>query len=385
MTVGIESVSPADLALGTTRRARIALFAVHLPMVGFFVLNTTTTLLDNEDPKPVLLPAVIAISGLQLHLSLVTAEARSRRGAIGSWVVLTTLAVIVMVVAGSPGLVALWFVGAAGAMAFRGRPGAGVFAVAIAAFVVFGALDSGAQRWTTSFWAFAVYVLTVGAVGATGMYIAARMVPVVDELFRTRAELSLSAVHDERRRFSRDLHDVFSQGLSAIALKGDLARALLAADPARARRETQDLIAVAESLLRDLPEVTHADRPTSFADESRTAAQLLRDAGVQVRIDDDLHAVDPDTDAVLGWAVREGTTNVLRHSAARQVQLRAGCSDGRTWFELTNNRRLDGDGQAGSGLVGLADRAQAIGGTVTSGPLGADSWRLRVEIPGEKT
>ena len=150
-------------------------------------------------------------------------------------------------------------------------------------------------------------------------------------------------VHQERRRFSRDLHDVLGQGLSAIALKGDLACALLAADPARACRETQDLIAVADSLLRDLPEVTHADRPTSFVNETRTAAQLLRDAGIDVRIDDDLREVDAETDAVLGWAVREGTTNALRHSAARQVQLRAGRTAGRTWLELVNDRPLESD------------------------------------------
>jgi two-component system, NarL family, sensor histidine kinase DesK len=380
----MASVSPADVALGTTRRARIALVAVHVPTITFLILNTTTTLFNNPSPKPILLAAVVAIGGLQLHLSLATAQGRRPQAAIGSWVVLLTLAIVVMISAGYPSFVALWFVGAAGAMAFPGRWGAAVFATAIGTLVVLGATTYTEQRWTTSFAAPLLYFLTVGAVGTAGMYAAARMVPVVDELFRTRAELSAYAVHQERRRFSRDLHDVLGQGLSAIALKGDLARALLADEPARARRETQDLIAVADSLLRDLPEVTHADRPTSFANETRTARQLLRDAGIELQIDDSLRDIDTETDTVLGWAVREGTTNALRHSAARQVQLRSGRTDGRTWLELVNDRPLASDTSNGSGLVGLADRARALGGSLISGPV-ADSWRLRIEIPEDAT
>jgi signal transduction histidine kinase len=375
------SASPADVALGTTRRARIALLAVHVPTIGFLILNTTTGLLNNPTPTPFLWPAVVAIAGLQLRLSLATAWGYRPRAAISSWVILLTLAVVVMIVAGYPSFVALWFVAATAAFVFPGRWAAGVFAAAVSAFVVLGGTTYTGELWTTSFWSTLFYILTVGAVGATGMYVAARMVPVVDELFRTRAELSLSAVNQERRRFSRDLHDVLGQGLSAIALKGDLGRALLAADPVRARRETQDLIAVADSLLVDLPEVAHADRPTSFACEARTAARLLRDTGIELRIDNDLHEVDAETDAVLGWAVREGTTNALRHSAARRVQLRAGCSGGRTWLELVNDRARESSGEAGSGLVGLTDRARAIGGTVTSGPVGTDTWILRIEIP----
>ena len=119
----VASVSPADVALGTTRRARIALLAVHVPTISFFVLNTTTTWLNNPNPEPLLWPAVVAIAGLQLRFSLAAAQGRRPRAAVGSWVALLTLAVIVMVIAGYPSVVTLWFVAAAGAKAFPGRWG----------------------------------------------------------------------------------------------------------------------------------------------------------------------------------------------------------------------------------------------------------------------
>jgi signal transduction histidine kinase len=380
MTAIALSNSPADLALGTARRARIALLAVHLPAIGFLVLNTTTTLLNNPDPVPALLPAVLAVAGLQLYISVTVANGMRPRAAFLAWLAILALAVVVAAVAGYVGLVALWFVGASGAMVLPGRAGGAVFLGSVLVFAGASGSYEGTSL-TPEFAAFIVYALTVAAVGASGMYMAVRLVPVVDELLRTRAELALSAVDRERRRFSRDLHDALGQGLSAIALKGDLAHALLPRDPSRARREADDLVVVAEALLNDLPQVTHADRVLSFATEARVAASLLEDAGIEVGLDINLEGVDRETDALFGWAMREGATNALRHSAARQVDVRVGPSGEWVRLELINDGVAAQPSGAGSGLAGLAERARERGGSVEWTRDDGGRFRLRVLIP----
>jgi signal transduction histidine kinase len=382
MTAIALSNSPADLALGTARRARIALLAVHLPAIGFLVLNTTTTLLNNPDPVPALLPAVLAVAGLQLYISVTVANGMRPRAGFLAWLAILLLAVVVAALAGYVGLVAFWFVGASGAMVLPGRAGAAVFLGSVLAIVVVGASESyDATPPAPEFAAFIVYTLTVAAVGTSGMYMAVRLVPVVDELLRTRAELALSAVDRERRRFSRDLHDALGQGLSAIALKGDLAHALLLRDPGRARREADDLVVVAEALLNDLPQVAHADRVLSFAAEARVAASLLEDAGIEVRLDINLEGADRETDALFGWAMREGATNALRHSAARQVDVRVGPSGEWVRLELINDGVAAQPSGAGSGLAGLAERARELGGSVEWTRDDGGRFRLRVLIP----
>jgi hypothetical protein len=73
-------------------------------------------------------------------------------------------------------------------------------------------------------------VLAIG-----GLYASARLVAQVDELETTRAALARGAVDAERRRLSGDLHDVLGQSLTALSLKADLARRLVAADRAARR------------------------------------------------------------------------------------------------------------------------------------------------------
>jgi two-component system, NarL family, sensor histidine kinase DesK len=381
MTAMALSNSPADLALATARRARIAMLVVHLPAIGFLVLNTTTTLLNNPDPVPALLPAVLAIAGLQLYISVTVANGTRPRAGFLAWVSILVLAVVVAALAGYVGQVAFWFVGASGAMVLPGRAGAAVFLGSVLAIVVGASESYEPTSLTPEFTAFIVYALTAAAVGTTGMYVAVRLVPVVDELLRTRAELALSAVDRERRRFSRDLHDALGQGLAAIALKGDLAWALLGRDQSRARREADDIVVVAEALLNDLSQVTHADRVLSFAAEVRAAAGLLEDAGIEVRLDIDLQRVAPEIDALFGWAMREGATNALRHSAARQVDVRAGPAGEWARLELINDGAAAQSSGAGTGLAGLAERARELGGSAEWGRDDGGRFRLRVLIP----
>ena len=87
---------------------------------------------------------------------------------------------------------------------------------------------------------------------------------------------------------------------------------------------------------------------------------------------------------VLAWAVREGTTNVLRHSDARTCSIALGAGDGGVWLEVANDGAQGTSGR-GSGLAGLAERAEALSGSVRAEAPGDGRFRLRVWIPEEIT
>jgi two-component system, NarL family, sensor histidine kinase DesK len=212
------------------------------------------------------------------------------------------------------------------------------------------------------------------------LYGSARLVRVLDELQATRAELAELAVGRERLRVSRDLHDLLGQSLSAISLKGDLAVRLLASDLPAARAEIESLTGVARQALGGVRAVTRDEHAVSLATEIEGAAGLLGAAGIDTRVDLDLPQLPGPVEEVLAWAVREGVTNVLRHSQARTCSISAGRRDGRLWLEIENDGASLPAGQ-GSGLAGLAGRAQMVSGSVSAGPTRQGWFRLLVEVP----
>jgi two-component system, NarL family, sensor histidine kinase DesK len=215
----------------------------------------------------------------------------------------------------------------------------------------------------------AAYLLTVSSLVAAGMTASARLVPIVAELDAARDALAAGAVRPERRRMSRDLHDVLGQSLTAISLKGDLARRLIGADRAAAAREIDELEPVAISLAAEIEAVGRDEREVAFATEAGAATDLLRLAGIDVRADLDVDGIAPDASAVLGFAIREGATNILRHADARRCTIHAARRDGVIRPELVN----DGAGARrthGTGLQNLADRLAELDGRAAGGLLG---------------
>ncbi len=128
--------------------------------------------------------------------------------------------------------------------------------------------------------------------------------------------------------------------------------------------------------------MTRDEHAVSLRSEAQGAAALLGAAGIDARVDLDLPGLPPAVEAVLAWTVREGVTNVLRHSQARACQITAGRHDGYVWLEIGNDgvRTPAGTGR-GSGLTGLAERARALSGSASAERTRDGRFRLRVEIP----
>jgi two-component system sensor histidine kinase DesK len=208
------------------------------------------------------------------------------------------------------------------------------------------------------------------------------------ELNEARAELALSAVEAERERFARDLHDLLGHSLSVIAIKAELAGRLMSIDPARAAAEVADVEGVARESLREVREAVSGYRQPTLEKELEGARVALSAAGIEAEVVRAPVALDPEVEAVLAWAVREGATNVIRHSGAThcQVRVRAGLDDAAVEVVDDGEGPACGRGEAGEvtghGIAGLGERAERLRGQIEAGgrPDGR-GFRLAVSIP----
>lgn len=365
----------------TARQARWLLIALHVPMFAVPVLFTGLGVsgLSGRDPVLAVVFGLVVV-GLQLRHSL--AAARDVRP--GGWI--WTLLVLVALVYLPFWLLDWWpvwegaqfFAVASALMVLRGRLRV-VVCVAMALFAV-GAEVATAP--STSVFGL-VYVFGYGMfslVEPAILYLAARLVVVLREVEDTRAALAEAAVGRERLRLSRDLHDLFGQSLSAISLKGDLALRLLPVDPPAARDEVTGITELARDTLRRMRAVTRDEHAVSLRDEADGAAALLGTAGVRAVIDLPYAELSLDTQQIFAWTVREGVTNVLRHSEAGHCSITVTRLVGTARLEIVNDRVRVRSGGDGRGIAGLAARAEALGGVATAGVSG-DEFRLVVEVP----
>jgi two-component system sensor histidine kinase DesK len=206
------------------------------------------------------------------------------------------------------------------------------------------------------------------------------LISVNAELVEARDELTRNAVAQERLRFARDLHDLLGHSLSLIALKSELAGRLAELDPAQARTEMADVEAAARRALAEVRDAVSGYRQVSLAQALVEARSALSAAGITLRSPALLEALPPAVDAVLGWVIREATTNVLRHSGARSVTVELITEHDGVTLTVTD----DGRGSAGSpgaGLAGLAERVEALGGRLDAGPAGNSGFRLTAVVP----
>ncbi|GAA4856260.1 sensor histidine kinase [Saccharopolyspora cebuensis] len=192
------------------------------------------------------------------------------------------------------------------------------------------------------------------------------------ELDRAREVDSELAVAQERLRFAADLHDIQGHHLQAIALKAELAERLVDRAPEAAAAQSAEIAELARTALRETRALVHGYRRADLVTEWANACELMRAAGIETTVDGDAAEVPPPLQPLFGALVREGTTNILRHSRAAACELRIETADGGTRVALRNDGsqpgRLEGLGRegAGSGLDGLRQRFAALGGRVSA-------------------
>jgi two-component system sensor histidine kinase DesK len=229
-------------------------------------------------------------------------------------------------------------------------------------------------------------VLLVRALGVdmTGLI---RLADTLQELNRARQALAQQAVTKERLRMARDLHDLLGHSLSLITIKSELAGRLVERDPAQAKQEIEEVERAARQALREVRQAVSGYRQQSLAGELDGARQILEAAGIDCRIEMTDEGLPPNVEEVLTWVVREGVTNVIRHSRARRCTIRITNQGRSVRSEVLNDGYAEADfpeHEAGSGLSGLAERLATQGGSLEAGPITVENnpgYRLRVELP----
>lgn len=272
------------------------------------------------------------------------------------------------------------------------NPGASVFfiyAVAAGAFagsvtmawslisVIIGvvAVESFILHLPGQFWIPAViFIVFVGAICIH----AAQRKAANDKLKLAYDEIERLAKVAERERIARDLHDLLGHTLSLIVLKSELAGKLLEHDPARAQREIRELEEVSRNALSEVRQAVRGYRADNLASEMVRAKAALETAGVTVECQIDPITLAASGENVMALALREAVTNVVRHANATRCTIRVRVSDGQCAMEVIDNGR-GGSAEEGSGLRGMRERAEALGGTVTRRV--SDGCSVAVSLP----
>ncbi|MBL1104659.1 sensor histidine kinase [Streptomyces sp. 5-8] len=255
----------------------------------------------------------------------------------------------------------------------------------------------------------------------------------VRELRAAREELARRAVEKERLRFSRDLHDLLGHTLSVIVVKSEAARRLAPRNMDAALAQITDIESVGRQALTEIREAVTGYREGSLATELTRARSALSAASVEPVFSQSGTPLDPQTEALLGWVVREAVTNVVRHSRASRCEIAVESTAERVRLTVTDNGTgpatntgadtstgtgtgtdtgtgtgIDTDtgtgtgtdtgartdpgtgvsaaagareGIGGTGLKGLTERLAAAGGSLTAGPAPRGGFTVTADLP----
>src|SRR4051794_10504398 len=195
------------------------------------------------------------------------------------------------------------------------------------------------------------------------------------EVLSVREENARLALDDERNRFARDLHDILGHSLTVITVKAELANRLVDVDLDRARAELDDLERLSRDALSDVRRAVEGYRELTLPGELARAREALRAADIAAELPNSTDEVPSELRELFAWTVREGVTNVIRHSRARVCTVRLAADR----VEV----RDDGEGPPadaprGHGLDGLRERAASLGAVLVTRTLEPRGFALEV-------
>ena len=216
-----------------------------------------------------------------------------------------------------------------------------------------------------------------------------RSIIVSRKLHEAQGEIARLAAADERLRIARDLHDLLGQKLSFIALKSELARHLVSSAPDRAETEIAEVESTVRSTLQEVREAVAGYRRPDLARELHAAAELLSAAGIRLDNRYDLRSVEKlslGLSEALAWAVREGVTNVIRHSRAKTCVIDLTVDTDAAIVEIVDDGTGAGEkgvpsASRGNGLRGLRERFAALGGSCEAAHRAGGGFALTASVP----
>jgi two-component system sensor histidine kinase DesK len=360
------------------------LLAVLMLFAAQNLLNVAAAGGDGYPPLALGLAVVVsvAITALQLRHSGVHHRRPGWRWTFAAQAVLTYLQYPFL---GAVGLIFVAFLAGSALLLFTGWWRWLWFCVIVASMPALvlllpGDTAIGGVRWT----AYATATTTAFGLLVYGL---SRLAELAVRLADLREELAEYAAVRERLRLARDTHDLLGLSLSAVALKTDLAAALIGRDENRAVHELDELLRLCLAAGNDARLVAEESLRLSFVTELGLAFDILTSSGITVRLPDQAppsqNEVDKEIDVVLATVVREAVTNIIRHSAAQLCTIALADANGMLRLRIHNDGVADdlpAETDPGQGLTNLRDRVEAVDGRFTAQRV-VGEFELLVEFP----
>lgn len=218
----------------------------------------------------------------------------------------------------------------------------------------------------------------VASVVAAGIVHYARF---VHELRQVRAMLAELAVDQDRLRMAGQLHDLLGQTLASIRLKTEVALALVDRDRQRALHEVEATILIASEAREEIGDVVAARRSLDLGAELSAAVALIELTGAHCDLRIGISEIDEENGDALAWIVREAATNIVKHSDARTCVIDLDSVSERVHLVVRNDGIRRVPKSKGSGLAGLTQRVDRLGGELHTDLNGVDCFELRVWLP----
>lgn len=353
------------------RRGRGLIFGSAWLVFLFVPVSTAFERHEGTAARVAIVALAVLFAAAYMPILLIGWDPRYRRWAYADLALLVVLTGLFCLAAGEIGLFPAVFVAAAGVSLLRPRQ-ALVFALAlIAACLVLPLLIPG---WRSDF--SAAFSVAMSSLASYGFV---QLVRRNRELSEAQSRIAELAVSEERVRFSRDLHDILGHSLTVITVKAELAGKLVERDPGRAVTEIADIERLGREALADVRSTAAGYRGVGLAAELSRARGTLESAGIGADLPNSVDHVPGELRELFGWVVREGVTNVVRHSKARTCTVRLTPNS----VEVADDgigpsdRATDGPG---SGLAGLRERIEGVGGTFEIGRAPGGGFRLYVRV-----
>jgi two-component system sensor histidine kinase DesK len=360
--------------VATSRPIRIAIGSLGLLILVPALISLVSALLGNHSQE-ITVPAAtlgLLITGGYFYFWFGARTDRDRTLAAGLIVLATLLSVLLPT---KPIQLAFWAYPAL-VIGFLLRPVRAILVLAVIALIAF-VLDAIRSSEGVVPGIAAVGTLALVSWGAITV---AWLISSNIKLQQAREELARLAVEEERTRFARDVHDVLGHTLTLIVAKQRLASRLLN-DPEAAAVELRDAETLTRDALREVREVAGGYRQPTLTSELSGARVALETAGIQAIVEKNVGVLSRDVEATLAWTVREGVTNVVRHSGAKSCTIRIHARDRVVVADVIDDGGATPVARTGMGLAGLRERVEAQGGTLRWDAPGSGGFHLSAELP----
>ncbi|MEQ4719613.1 sensor histidine kinase [Nonomuraea sp. B19D2] len=259
-------------------------------------------------------------------------------------------------------------------------------AVAVYGLMALAADDPAAGNWMGLLSGWLVAMVVIGEMTRHRRAYLRAVEQRAEEAERTREEAALRRAGEERLWIAQELHDSLTHSISVVNVQVAVAMELFDRDPARAR---QALAAIKESgheamsELRATLGVLRQTEPDG-AGLSRLPQLVSRAESAGLRVAHTVvgapYELPPEVDRAAYRIAQEALTNVLRHAGAATVTLAVEYDPSRVVLRVENDGEPGTPGP-GMGLIGMRERAVALGGSLTAGPHDDGGFTVRAELP----